>query len=310
MADILSNNTQGNMLEVKEFIRTKIKDSKEQLNSELVNNPKFEEVFYKELNYIYYKTGKLDFNVDIAEDKNSLSITSYQPVIDCSRVEFRGKNRSFIRTVIYLKEKNMVCEYNQGVLFDRKLLESNNIRTGLSYESKLETYYAAKYFNEYGIEYSDNSYSDIYHFDSNIDDVDLRERTMSSFHKPIFYEYTLAQIPIHVMKATVRNTYRKNGSLSIIHLNVGTGTTNGYENVSSLLYTCHPACPEMLRGEKMIAKAVNLDDGKLKFEIVDNYSDSFEKAFSKAKEEFKTKIEKSYLKESNKKGYEFLLNNI
>lgn len=299
-----------NILEVKEFVRNTIEDAKVKLDSALVNNPKFEEVLYKEINYLFYKTGDVKFTVTIADDKKSITLNSYSPIVDCSNPAFNGKNKAFIRTVIYLDNKDLVCEYNQGVLFDRNLLEQNNLRTGLQYESKLETYYALKFYDENGIEYSDNSYSDIYHFDNPSSEIDLRERTMSSFHKPVFNRYTLASIPIHVMKASVRNTYRKNGSLAIIHSNTGTATTKGYKDVNSTLFTCHPLFPEALRGQVMIAKTVEDENKELKFEIVNNYCESFEKAFEKARNEFKAGMEDSHLKEYNKRAYDFILANI
>ena len=302
--------TPENMLEVKEFFRTTIKDVKEKLNPEIVNNPKFEEMFFKELSYFYRKTLSIKYDVIVSDDKNSVSVTSYNPIVDCKRVEFRGKNRAFLRSVFSLKEKNLVCEFNQGVLFDRKLIEENGMRVGLDYESKLETNYSAKYFDENGIEYSDNSYSDVYPFDDEVDDIDLRERTMSSFHKPVFNEYKLAGIPIHVLKASVRNTYRKYGSMGIIHSNVGEATRDGYKSVTCALFTCHTLTPELLRGEVMFAKTTGSNNGDLKFEMMNDYADSFENAFYKAQTDFKKGIEESNLKEYSNKTYNGLLENI
>lgn len=294
-----------NVLEVKEFFRNTIKDVKGKLNPLIVNNPKFEELLFKELTFFYRKTLNTSFDVVISDDKNSVSITSYSPVVDCSKVEFRGKNKAFLRTIFSLKDDNLVCDFNQGVLFDRNLIEENGIRVQLPYESKLETSYSTRFFDVNGIEYSDNTYSDVYHFDDASKDIDLRERTMSSFHKPIFYEYQLATIPIHVMNANVRNTYRKNGSLAIIHSNVGIATINGYKNVSGALFTCHSSIPEMLRGEIMFAKT----DNEFKFHLLNNYSDTMENAYKKASNEFKKGIEESNLKDYSKKTYDAMILN-
>ena len=303
--------TPENMLEVKEFFRTTIKDVKGQLNSKIVNNPKFEEVFFKEMAYFHRKTLNINFDVVVSEDKNSVSITSYSPVVDCSRPEFRGKNKAFLRSVFYLKDNNLVCEYNQGVLFDRRTLEKNGIRVELAYESKLETNYSTKYFDEFGIEYSFNSFSDVYPFDDESDDIDLREKTMSSFHKPVFSEYKLAEIPIHIMNASVRNTYRKKGSLAVIHSNVGTATRDGYKDITCALFVCHTTIPEMLRGGVMFAKtSEKSNNNNFRFGIVNDYSDTIENAYIKAREEFKKGIEQSSLKEYSKKTYDALLENI
>lgn len=308
--DTLNREGPKNILEAKEFVRKTIKDAKEKLDSSLVNNPKFEELLYKEINYMYYKTNDVKFDVVISDDKKSITINSYNPIINLNNIAFSGKNKAFIRSVIYIDNKDLVCEYNQGVLFDRKLLEENDMRTKLQYETKLETYYTARYYDENGIEYSDNSYSDVYHFNTPSSDIDLRERTMSSFHKPIFNKFTLASIPIHVMKANVRNTYRKNGTLAIIHSNTAIATINGYKDVNSTLFTAHPMFPEAIRGQQLIAKTVEDDNKELKFEIVNDYSDSFDKAFEKAKNEFKAGMEDSHLKEYNKRAYDFILANI
>lgn len=299
-----------NMLEVKETFRDYVKDIKGKLDDKIVNNPKFEELYFKELSYIYRKTGNINFDILVADDKKSVSITSYSPVIDCSRPEFRGENNAFIRTIFRLKDNNLVCECNQGVLFDRTLLEKNGIRVELDYESKLETNYSEQYFDENGIEYSDNFFSDVYHFDDKKKYIDLRERVMSSFHKPLFSEYELAKIPIHIMQACVRNTYRKKGSLAVIHANVGTATRNGYKNVNCALYACHPSFPDMLRGGSIIAKTSGDSNDDFKFELVGDYSNSIEEAFKKAKEELKKGLEESNLKEYSKKTYDALLENM
>lgn len=296
-----------NLLENKELFRNTIKDVKEQLNKEIVDNPKFEELLYNELLFFVRKTLKNDFDVVVSDDKNSVSITSYSPIVGCSVPQLNDKNKAFLRSVIYLKDTNLVCEYNQGILLDRKSLEDSGIRVSLSYESKLETYYSCRFFNKDGVEYSSNSYSDVYPFSDDADDIDLMERTMSSFHKPIFNEYKLPTIPIHVIRANTRNTYRKEDSLAVIHANVATATRDGYKDVNCGLYTNHSLLPEMLRGEKLFAKSSGNNVVGYKFSLVDDYANSFEEAYKKANDNFKKSIENSDLKNYNNKAYEYFM---
>ncbi len=305
----MSNVSPVNMLEVKDFFRKTIMDVKGKLNPLMVNNPKFEELFFKELSFFYSKTRSINIEVLVSQDKNSVTITSYDPVVDCKKVEFRGNNKAFLRTIFYLKEDNLVCDYNQGVLFNRKILEKNGIYTSLDYESKLEVNYSMRFFDAFGIEYADNSFTDVYHYDSVSDDVNLREQIMSSFHKPLFYEYSLATIPIHVMKASVRNTYRKKDSLGIIHSNIGTATRDGYKDVVGALYSCHTAIPEMLRGKQVFAKT-DVNSPFFKFQIVDNYAPTLNEAYVKVQKEFKKGVENSNLKDYSLKTYNEIMKNL
>lgn len=305
----MSNVNPVNMLEVKDFFRKTIKDVEGKLNPLIVNNPKFEELFFKELSFFYSKTQSIDIEVLVSQDNNSVTITSYNPVVDCRNVEFRGNNKAFLRTFFYLKDDNLVCDYSQGVLFNRKILEKNGIYTNLDYESKLEVNYSMRFFDAVGIEYSDNSFTDVYHYDDVADDVNLREQIMSSFHKPLFYEYSLATIPIHVMKASVRNTYRKKDSLGIIHSNIGTATRDGYKDVVGALYSCHAAIPEMLRGKQVFAKT-NVNSPFFKFQIVDNFAPTLDEACRKVQKEFKEGVENSHLKDYSLKTYNEIMKNL
>jgi hypothetical protein len=295
------------LLETKEFFRTTIKDIKGEINPLMVSNPKFEELLYNELLFYVRKTGNIDFDIVVSDDKNSVTITSYCPIQECGIKELNDKNRAFMKTIFFLKDTNLVCDYNQGVLFDREELEKQGMRVELSYESKLETFYSTRFFNQYGVEYSNNQYSDVYPFDDFAEDIDLRERVMSSFHKPIFNEYKLASIPIHVMKASVRNTYRKEEYISVIHSNIGIATRDGYKDVNCGLFTCHPLTPEYLRGESVIAKSKGDVVRGFRFEIENDYANSFEEAYSKAQQEFKESIKDLELKDSNSKIYNYLM---
>lgn len=305
----MSNLNPVSMLEVKDFFRSTIKNVESKLNPLIVNNPKFDELLFKELSFFYSKTQSIEMEVIVSDLKDSVAITSYKPVVDCRKKEFRGNNKAFMRTIFSLKDDNLVCDYNQGVLFDRKILEKNNIYTKLDYESKLEVSYSMRFFDVYGIEYSDNSFTDVYHYDNESSEVNLKEQVMSSFHKPLFYEYSLATIPIHVMKASVRNTYRKKDSLGIIHSNVGTATRDGYKDVIGALFSCHTAIPEMLRGKELFAKT-NVNSPLFKFEVVSDYAPSLEEAYKKAQMEFKEGVEESNLKSYSLKTYNEIVKNL
>ena len=302
--------TPEQMLETKNFFRTTIKDVRGKLNPVLINNPKFDEILYNELFFFVRKIGSTEMEVKVADDNNSVSIISYKPLLECSFPEFNGKNRAYMKTVIYLKDNNLVDEFNQGVLLDRKLIEANGMRAELQYQSKLETYYSVKYLTENGVEYSNSSYSDVYAFDDISDEIDLRERTLSSFHKPTFNEFQLPVIPIHVLGAKVRNTYRKLDSLAVIHSNVALGTRDGYKDVHCALFTCHPSMPELLRGAKMFAKSYGNAIMGFRFDLIDDYAPTMAEAYEKARTEFKKAIENCNLKEFNINMYNALYNSI
>ncbi len=290
---------------IKEVIDKKIDETLPSIGEKLTKNPKFRELLYKELLFFYRKTLKDNYDIEISDDKNTVTITSYNSFADCSEKDLNGKNKTFLRTIITIEGDYLVVDYNQGVLFDRSQLEKKGIYAEMPYESKMETYYSKKYVDKDGIEMSENNYSDVYHFSDESNYVDLRERTMSSFHKPLFYMNCLASIPIHVMKATVRNTYRKDDSLAIIHSNVATATMDGYEDIKSGLYSASAEFPEMLRGKVLFAKTS--DSADRSFDIIDNYAESIEKAYEKVKEEFKKELEKSDFKNTNSSIYEAMM---
>ncbi len=288
--------------------RINLREIFDSVDESLLRHPKFEESLMKEINYIYIKTSNSDVHVDVSLDKKSVIITSNKPVVDCSIPEFRGNNRAFIISKIYLNGENLYIDYSQGVLFDREKLEELGLRTTAIYESKFETLYLLKCFNKYGIEYSNSSYSDSYPLKQKEREVDVREQTLSSFHKPVFNEFKLPKGSIHILEANVRNTYKKEGEYSVIHTNVAKITNEGYKDVSCALFTTHFLFPEMLRGDKIIAKAI-IHEGKYVFCVEGNYADTVEKAIERAREELRPKlIEKK--DELSEEVYEFLINNI
>ena len=266
----------------------KVKDT---LNSEILNNPVFEKLFHKEFDYFLYKTGTANFTVLVSDDKNSVSITSYSPIYDC-RKEFAGKNKAFLRTIFSIKDGYLVCDFNQGVLFSKKDIEESGIRVSLDYETKLETVYSSKFFDANGIQISDNSFSDVYPFEEKSREIDLRERVMSSFHKPKFRLNGFPKIPIHVIRAIVRNTYRNYESLGVIHSNMGTATRDGYTDVICGLYTCHDSRPDLLRGFNRIAETKGNKNSDLRFKIINDYAENINEAYDNAMNSFKESIEK------------------
>lgn len=294
-------------LEKERLYKDALAEAKKELNPTMANNPVFDEMLHKEFNYFLYKTGSVDFKFSIENDKNSLSIVSFSPVVDCNPL-FRNKNKAFLKTVFYLDSNdNFICEFNQGVLYDRKDIEDSGVKVALNYKTRLETYYSNKGFDKDGIQLSDNSYVDCYPFENKSTDIDLRERVMSSFHKPAFNLKGFPSIPIHVIKATVRNTYRKYDSLGVIHSNMGIATRDGYKDLVCGLYTCSTDRPELLRGYDKFAEAKGTANSELTFLPVEGYAPTLSDAFTKAEEDFKKGIEESHLEEFNKKTYEAIV---
>ncbi len=281
---------------------------KKSLDSLLANNPSFDKVFFKEYNYLYFKTHDENIEVLVSDDKKSVSLTTFSPVVDCSIKQFAGNNNSYINSRIYLKDEDMYVFYSQGVLFDRKLLEQSGFLTFANYESKFETLYSMVCYDKYGVEYSSSSYSDNYPLNKKMSELDVMNQTNSSFHRPEFNEYMLPVHPIHMQKAMVRNMYRKKGSYSVIHANIATITSNGYENVNCALYTTHPLSPELLRGETKFATAVEYE-GRYIFIVDKSFADSIEDGYKKAKEELKEKI-KNNKKDYDKETYNYIIDNI
>lgn len=296
------------IIEIKEKFNTILIDVKEKINKDIVANPKFDELFLNELNYLYFKTNDLNFDIDIALDKNYVSIVSSAPVINCSLSELDGKNKSYFKTTFYLKDKNLYVEYNQGTLIDKKELEKSGLKSTRQYDSKIEVNYSLRCFTEYGVEYSNNSYTDCYLLDTAYEATNLKEVVLSSFHKPTFSEYKLAKAPIHVLNANVRNTYRKSGEYGVIHNNHATCTKKGYENVNCFLYSVHPLFPELLRGESKIAKTVE-KDGKYLYVVENSYANNVVDGLDKANKVFKETLEKDKDK-INEMIYKNLIENL
>ncbi len=280
---------------------------KNTLTKEIIDNPVFENLFHNEFSYFLYKTGSVDYTVLVSDDKQSVSITSYNPIYDC-RKEFAGKNKAFLRTIFFIKNGYLVCDFNQGVLFNKKDIEESGNRIGFDYETKLETTYSTRFFDKDGIQISDNSYADVYPFEEKSREIDLRERVMSSFHKPKFRINGFPKIPIHVIRATVRNTYRNYDSLGVIHSNMGTATRDGYTDVVCGLYTCHTAKPELLRGFNRIAETKGNKNSDLRFKVVDNYAEDVVKAYEKANEDFKNGLLKTKEESPDNEAIEIINN--
>ena len=297
-----------NSNEVKEKFKGILEDIKGKINKDIVSNPKFDEYFLNELDYIYSKTNNIDIKVYPAFDNNSVSIINNAPLTDCAKEEFNGNNKNMFKTTFYLKNGNLFIDYDQGTLVDREVLEMANLKSSFKYESKLETNYSMRCFTKKGVEYSNNSYSDSYFLGTKSESTNMKDAVLSSFHKPIFSEYKLAKTPIHVLNATVRNTYRKKGEFGVIHTNHAICTSKGYENVICSLYTVHPMFPELLRGETKIAKSIE-KDGKYIFVVENDYSKNVTEGIKKANTEFKKALEEQKEK-IDKNIYDDILENI
>ena len=297
-----------NDFDVNSFVNQKLNEVKASLDNELLSNPRFDDEFTKEMTYIYFRTNDRNLSVVVSFDKKSVSISSYSPIQVTSFEKLKGRSKSFVSSVFYIKDENLHIEYSEGVLYDRRDLEECGIKTATTYETKLETSYSLKCINKYGIEYSNSSYTDSYPFLKPIDEMDAREQTLSSFHKPVFYEYLLPKASIHVLNAQARNTYRKPGSFAVIHTNVATITKQGYKDTACALYTTHPVYPELLRGDQNIAKAVE-HDGKYTFVIQEDYAISIDKAYERAQKELKETLEMNK-NNFNPGVYEYLINNL
>ena len=129
----------------------KLDQVKSELDSALANNPSFDDVFLKELKYLYFKTHDSNVDIKVSSDKLSVSLTTFSPIVDCNVSEFKGSNESYINSKIFLSGDNMVVLYSQGVLFDRKKLEESGYKTFALYESRLETLYAMVCYDKYGL---------------------------------------------------------------------------------------------------------------------------------------------------------------
>ena len=136
----------------------------------------------------------------------------------------------------------------------------------------------------------------------------MNEQTLSSFHKPTFYEYSLPKAPIHILKGIAKNTYRKEGSYGIIHSNACILTKDGYQDVKCALYSIHPMFPDMLRGNQMIAKAI-FHDGRYIFIPERNFASSIEEAYEKVKKELKKELEEKK-KDYSESMFKCLMENI
>lgn len=281
---------------------------KQELDPSLANNPSFDDVFLKELKYICFKTHSIDVDIEISIDKKQVSLTSFNPVIDCSVSKLSGINKAYINSLIYIDNNNMYVEYSQGVALDRRRLEKQGLKSYALFETRLETYYSLSCYDEYGFEYSDSSYVDSYPISKRVVDIDVKEQIESSFHKPIFYENMLPKHPIHVINAEVRNTYRKKGNYSVIHTNMAVITPEGYKDVKCGLYTTHYLTPELLRGEKRIARSVE-HEGRFIFIIDRNYAESIEEGYTRAKKELKTALEK-VKSDYEEEAYNYIIDNI
>lgn len=277
------------------------------VDKKMTSNPKFKELFLKEVNYIYYRTGNKNIHVEVKEDISLVSIKSYNKAIDCRR-ELVDKNESFIETVFYLFNDDLVVEYSSGMIFDRKDLEGLGLRTRIHYETKLETDYSQRIFNKEGIEFSNSSYNDSYPLNRDFDDINLEDLVTSNFYSPTFNTYHLPEAPIHVGYASIRNTYRNMEELHLIHSNIGELTKEGYRNVTAMLATTHINYPEHMRADLIFARVNGNKNEDFRFKVIDKtLGDTIVEINEKAKKEFKDNIDSSLTKKTNPELFKSIL---
>ena len=131
-----------------------LKLAKQGLDSALINNPGFDDAFLNEIKYIFYKTHDEDIKMNISDDKRTVSLTSFSPIVDCAIPEFRGANTAYLNSKIYLNDDdNMYVEYSQGLLLDKKDLEAKGYVTSARYNSKFETLYTLTCYDKFGFVY-------------------------------------------------------------------------------------------------------------------------------------------------------------
>lgn len=275
------------------------RDIQYKLNSKMVSNPKFKELFLKEVNYIYYKTNNKKIHVEVKEEISLVSLKSYNKIVDCRR-ELLEKNESFIESVFYLFEDDLVFEYSQGIIFDKKDLDAIGLRTHIFYETKLQTNYIQRIFNKDGIEFSYSSYSDSYPLKTKFEDVDIEGLITSNFYSPTFNTFHLPESPIHIGLATIRNTYRNMNELHLVHSNIGELSREGYRNVTAMLATTHTNYPEQMRAEKIFAQVTGNKNEDLRFKVIDTtLGKTISEISERAKKEFRDNIENSLTKRYN-----------
>ncbi len=295
--------------EVYDELKRMVNESKSELNPELLKNPKFDETVLREIIYVYQKTMNKDFKISVSPDKNSLVIMNFTPVT-CGLAGIAPK-RTFFNLKFSLKDGKFVYEVNQGTLFDTNDLRKHDMDIDEVFRSKIETMYLTKYFDEEGIEYSFSTYNDCFFFPDSCDEIDLREKVMSSFHKPGFSEFKLAVLPKYILRAKIENIYRKLDTLSIIHSNTCIATEKGYKDLRCSLFLSSPIFPDKLIGAQMVAKT-NDDELRngMKLNILDNYGATINDVYDKAKNYFKTGLETSPLKEKKNNIYNAIMRKV
>ncbi len=295
--------------EIYDELKRMLNEAKVELNPELLKNPKFDESLMKEVVYVYQKTMNKNFTISVSPDKNCLTVMSFTPVT-CALEGIRPK-KTFFNLKFYLNNGKFVYEVNQGALFDANDLRKKDMSLDDIFRSKIETLYLTKYFDEEGIEYSFSTYNDSYFFVDSCEDIDLREKVMSTFHKPGFSEFQLAVLPKYVLRAKVENIYRKLDTLSIIHSNTCVATEKGYKDLRCSLFLASPTFPDKLVGSQLVAKTNDdeINNG-LKLNVVDNYASDINAVYTKAKDSFKVGLEKSPLKDRKASIYNAILKKI
>ena len=290
-------------------LKRMLNEAKIDLNPELQKNPKFEESLMREVVYVYQKTMNKNFTISVSPDKNSLIVMNFTPVM-CGLEGIKPK-KTFFNLKFYLNNGKFVYEVNQGTLFDTNDLRKKDMDIDDIFRSKIETVYLTKYFDEEGIEYSFSTYNDCYFFVDSCEDIDLREKVMSSFHKPGFSEFQLAVLPKYILRAKIGNIYRKLDTLSIIHSNTCIATEKGYKDLRCSLFLASPTFPDKLIGSQLVAKTNDdeLSNG-MKLNIIDNYAVDINGVYAKAKDSFKIGLEKSPLKEKKNGIYNAILKKV
>ena len=290
--------------EIKEMLSI----AKDELDPKLKNNPKFMEVLMREVIYVYQKTMSKDFKISVSLNKDKITIMNFAPII--YGLDAITPKKTFFNLSFFLKGDSFVYEVNQGALFDASDLRKNDMKVNEVFKSKIETTYLTKYYTEDGIEYSFSTYSDCYFFPDSCDDIDLREKVMSSFHKPVFSEYKLAVIPKYILNAKIENIYRKLDTISIIHSNTCYATEKGYKDLRCSLFVSSSTFADKLVGSQLVAKTDDSISNMIKLNVVGNYAVDINEVYAKAKEEFKKGLEKSPLKERKNSLYNAILNKV
>ena len=220
-----------------------------------------------------------------------------------------GENLALKTITISLEGDSMVVDEAFGWLDDRESLNQMGVDLHQKYSCALSTSYKHSIFDNDGLEISNSFFGDFLFLLNDEYTIDvLKQRVLTSSHRPDFYSNRLAKLPTFCGNAVSRCVYRDYENLAIAYvMNATDVKQNSFFEVENSICEVFDDWPHDLRvlTEKPIAV---WDKKTYKYVTKYKYSNqTLEEAKNDLREKFAENVESSKIKECYPEYYQALV---